>query len=327
MGIAEVYEQDMAAVAAEAARLAQKRGGSGSPGGGGGSKGPKAEWYQWRDGDNLIRILWPWRPNGEILKTSYSHRNVPPERDRHKCPKMTEPENKFECELCNALEEVAAIRSEVDLFPFRAAPEYVAQITLPFEGDDKVFMCRIPNGVRNWIITQQSTPHIGNLSSPAKGYLINVVRTKSGPDRNDVKYSTSFLPNTKILTEGEIKVILEQMKDLDKYLSVRDEDRNKLATLAAKMKAAMLSEHYAGPWRKSRRKTEDGGSQKTESTPTTTQSAPAPAPATAPVQQQPPKTVAQAQTQALGKKDCFGKYRGDSACSACKDEFTCQSAK
>ena len=213
-------------------------------------RGRDISWYKMVGGNNIIRILPPWIPQGPLAKTVWSHGGldkfniIDPTRQPSDgsaprpirtltCPTRTHPKDKIPCELCLAMAQLRkqTIPDAKGKYPMDfAKPKLRAYINVvdkkdpnPPVGSLKVQVCGISSTVYDWIVIQIANPRIGNIAHPEKGFDVIVNRT--GTTLTDTRYTSSFIPSPCPIHPNpeEVKRILAERQDLDKIWNVPDD--------------------------------------------------------------------------------------------------------
>jgi hypothetical protein len=183
--------------------------------------------YEWKTGENNLRVCPPWSAKGLVFKKLLSHFELPPEKSIHRC-QLTWPDKFNMCLIDEALEKVQAMFPEADLGRQRAGINYYANVIDRDEEEKGVQVCRFTEGMYNWITLQMDNPKIGDITDYEKGYdlvITKTVKPRKGGGTN-TKYSCSFIPGASPLHESDeaMSKWLTSLFDIDRVFGPLDDE-------------------------------------------------------------------------------------------------------
>lgn len=225
-----VHRPNMEAVKTEAARIRAEGDYSGDR---------DLEFYEWKTGQNNLRLLPPWSAKGLIFKKVLKHFEIPPEKQIFTC-QHTWPDKFDLCLSCEALDKVQAQFPEADLGRQRSTPNYYANVIDRDDEEKGVQLCRFSSSVYNWIMLQLDNPKIGDITDYEKGYDLVIDKTEKRRKGGGtyVKYTCSFIPGASPLHESDEAVTtwLTNLFDLDKvFRPLTDEEVSDMQGAASRM--------------------------------------------------------------------------------------------
>lgn len=184
--------------------------------------------YDWKTGENNLRLLPPWGAKGLVFKRVLSHFELPPEKSIYRC-QHTWPDKFNLCLLCEALEKVQAQFPEVDLGRQRSGINYYGNVIDRDEEEKGVQVCRFSPSVYNWLTLQMDNPKIGDITDYEKGFDLIITKTvkprKKGKG-DSTKYSCSFIPGALPLHESDEAMTkwLTGLFDIDRVFGPLDDE-------------------------------------------------------------------------------------------------------
>jgi hypothetical protein len=184
--------------------------------------------YEWKTGENNLRILPPWSAKGMVFKRVFTHFEIPPEKSVFKCM-LTWPDKFESCLICDGLDRVQSLFPEMDLGRQRYTMHYYANVIDRDEEEKGVQVCRFTGSIYNWLVLQMDNPKIGDITDYEKGYdvvITKTVRPRKKGKGDQIKYSCSFIPNSCPLHESDEAVAkwLSTLFDLDRVFGPLDDD-------------------------------------------------------------------------------------------------------
>jgi len=196
--------------------------------------------YEWKSGENVMRILPPWGARGLIAKPILTHFNIPPKDEITKCL-LTWPDKFEKCPICMRIEKILKALPALDLGRQEATTHYYANVIDREDEGEGVQLVRFTPGIYNWLMLQMDNPKIGDLTDVEEGYDITITKSekkRKGGKGSFTQYSNSFLPKPCPLHEDQEKVDewIGQMYNIDRvYGPFDDEQIAEMAGLAGKM--------------------------------------------------------------------------------------------
>lgn len=203
----------------EAEKIRQNDASSGS-----GSK--DLEFYQWKVGENNLRLLPPYNAKGLLFKFVQTHFKLPPDNKMYRCMHMWE--DKYDtCFICDALDKLKMQFPETNLSRQEASYEYYANVIDRDDEEKGVQICKFTTKIRNWIMTQIDNRKIGDISDYEQGFdlvITKVVKKTKGEDRTE--YTAGLVPRPCPLHEKDELVAkwLGDVVDLDRVYSPYTDD-------------------------------------------------------------------------------------------------------
>jgi hypothetical protein len=215
----QVHKPNMEHIKTEANRVREQGSGFGDQ---------DLNFYDWKNGENNLRILPPWSAKGLVFKKVLSHFEIPPERSIVKC--MDTWPDKFDlCYTCEAIDKVIAQLPELDLGRQKNSTHFYANVIDRDEEEKGVQVCRFTSGVYNWLVLQMDNPKIGDITDYEQGF--DIIITKSEKPRKKGKgtqtnYSCSFVPRPCPLHETDEAMAqwLQSLFDLDRVFGPPDDE-------------------------------------------------------------------------------------------------------
>lgn len=327
----QVFKPNMEHVKTEANRIREQ--------GEGGFGDKDLNFYEWKAGENNLRICPPWSAKGLVFRRVHSHFEIPPERSILKC--LDTWPDKFDlCFLCEGIDKVVAQLPELDLGRQKSSTHYYANVIDRDEEEKGVQVCRFTPGVYNWIVLQMDNPKIGDITDYEQGF--DLIITKSEKPRRKGKgtqtnYSCSFVPRPCPLheTDEAIAKWLAELYDLDRVFGAPDDE-----TLAEmKGAASRMVSYYFKKFREGHVATDTSSETKRESKEDLAASPSEVVDAPPPKTQQPAKTLEDIDPK--GVPSCFaglsspekhedgtlGFNENLEKCLLCAQELRCMDAK
>jgi hypothetical protein len=182
--------------------------------------------YDWKLGDNNLRLLPPWSAKGLVFKRLWSHFELPPEKSIYKCLDSW-PDKHNMCFFCEAIDRVVAQLPELDLGRQGASLQYYGNVIDRDEEDKGVQVCRFTPATYNWITLQMDNPKIGDITDYEQGFdlIINKSKKPRKGGGDTTKYTCSFVPRPCPLHETDQAVAewLSNLFDLDRVFGPPDD--------------------------------------------------------------------------------------------------------
>jgi hypothetical protein len=206
-----------------------------------GSRKDSIDRYEWKTGENNLRMLPPWNARGFHFKKQLAHFDMPPNRQICNCL-LTWPDKFEDCLVCKAIDSIVAQMPTLDLGRQSSSASYHANCIDRDNEDKGVQIVRFTPKTRNWIVLQQDKEKIGHIADIERGFDLCIDKTtkkrKDGSDQ--VEYVPSFTPERCPLHEDDktVALWLGQAYDLDKVVrSPTDEELGKVAKAIGAMTA------------------------------------------------------------------------------------------
>ena len=157
--------------------------------------------YDWVEGEQVFRLLWAYNAAGATGKMVYTH-FYGAEREPCRCPQLTYPEAGLVCQGCSDLNEIQAVRPDLDLGQSVARAKWYTQCTLPWNGprgDDTVTLVQFPQSFRNWMTLQMMSPHVGDITNPMRGVLVSVTKKIKGKRQRCLCEISDTMPISRLI--------------------------------------------------------------------------------------------------------------------------------
>lgn len=204
------------------------------------SQGSDINWWSIPSGMSSIRVLPPWDPTGRIALGVYSHRieYKDPESNYTKYS-WTCVEKTFgkPCNICAGLKRLQEAGITTTDYQPTSVTYYVNALVIydpvydnaikmgrtPEGNAQKPYslvVMRIPKTVYSWIVSQITSPLVGDITDPMNG--CNIVITKEGTGIN-TRYSCTLSPEGRTAIPNEILTSLE-LYNLDEIFSTGFDD-------------------------------------------------------------------------------------------------------
>lgn len=199
-------------------------------------------WWSIPVGTSSIRIMPPWDPTGRVALPVHQHRieyqdpSVSYKRYNWTCMKRTFEGN---CPICDVLEEMRAAgidTKEYDSSRFTYYmnilvmydPLYENGVKSGLTGDrleglpsGTLAVSRIPKTIYDWVVSQITSPLVGDITSLDNG--IDVYITKEGSGLG-TKYTPTFSPNGRTAVPQQMRDSNPSLYDLSALFNRRDTD-------------------------------------------------------------------------------------------------------
>lgn len=210
----------------------------------------KLDWYKWKVGDNVIRLLPPYNASGKIFRRTGDHYQMPPKNEIHRCMTETWPDQTDVCYFCDTLDRLLHEFPELKLGRQSTTTKYLANVIVRGEEESKgPQVVRFTESMYNWIMLQMSDSQIGDVTDYEQGIDIKVTRKvikrKDGNDRTE--YVLNTMPRPRPLSDDDdiIAKWLDTLPDLDKVLKYPSDDKlSEMRGYASKMES-----HYVRKYR------------------------------------------------------------------------------
>lgn len=205
-------------------------------------QGSEINWWSIPSGMSSIRILPPWDPTGRIALGVYSHRieYKDPESNYTKYS-WTCVDKTFgkQCNICAGLMRLQEAGITTTEYQPTSVNYYVNALVIydpvydnavkmgrnPEGNAQKPYslvVMRIPKTVYSWIVSQITSPLVGDITDPVNG--CNIVITKEGTGIN-TRYSCTLSPEGRTAIPNEVLNSLELYNLDDIFSSGFDDDR------------------------------------------------------------------------------------------------------
>lgn len=210
-------------------------------------------WWNIPNGMSSIRVLPPWDPTGRIALGVFSHRieYQDPESNYRKyswtCVNRTFGKR---CNICEGLERIKASGVSIDEYLPDTCTYYINALVIYDPAYDNAVkmgrdpkgtqapyshvLMRIPKSVYTWIVSQITSPLVGDITDPQTG--INLVINKEGAGLS-TRYSTTLSPDGRTPIPPEVLNTLE-LYNLDEIFSSGFEDARVERMVASLNKSA-----------------------------------------------------------------------------------------
>lgn len=218
--IINVHKPNMEFVATEAARIRAQNVDSGA-------EDRDLNFYTWKTGDNILRLLPPWSAKGFVFRKVCTHFEIPPERSVVKCL-MTWPDKFDDCSLCSAIDKVQALFPSSDLGRQRYNVHYYCNVIDREDEGEGVQICRMTPSMYNWVQLQMDDPKIRDLTDYESSFDLKITKTvKRSKGRDNIRYSCSFVPERCPLHEKDNVAVmwLSSLYDLDRVFGPPDDEQ------------------------------------------------------------------------------------------------------
>jgi hypothetical protein len=151
-------------------------------------------YYDWKNGDNNLRLLPPWSAKGWHFLQVFSHFELPPDKKISRC--MHTWANVYDtCYICEAIDKVLSQFPELDLGRISQAEHWYGQVIDRDDEASGIQIVRFTPPTRNWVMLQMANPKIGDVADIETGFDINFKRgkkaRKKGPPQ--VSYDPEFV--------------------------------------------------------------------------------------------------------------------------------------
>ena len=186
----------------------------------------RGDFYEWKAGENVLRLMPPWDAKGHVFKEVMSHFEIPPKREIVRCL-ATWPDEYDDCPICEKIKKVNRVLPAVDTDRIAMTTHYYANVIDRDEEEAGPLVCRFPPSVFNWVMTQMDNPKIGNITDIDNGFDLIITKSeKRGKRGKFIKYDTSFVPKPATLTddEEELEGWIDNMANLDMLFSEPGDD-------------------------------------------------------------------------------------------------------
>lgn len=205
-------------------------------------QGSEINWWSIPSGMSSIRVLPPWDPTGRIALGVYSHRieYKDPESNYTKYS-WTCVDKTFgkPCNICAGLKRLQEAGITTTEYQPTSVNYYVNALVIydpvydnavkmgrnPEGNAQKPYslvVMRIPKTVYSWIVSQITSPLVGDITDPVNG--CNIVITKEGTGIN-TRYSCTLSPEGRTAIPNEVLNSLELYNLDDIFSSGFDDDR------------------------------------------------------------------------------------------------------
>lgn len=151
-------------------------------------------YYDWKNGDNNLRLLPPWSAKGLHFLQVFSHFELPPDKKISRCM-HTWGNIHDTCYICEAIDKVLSMFPALDLGRISQADHWYGQAIDRDDEPKGVQIVRFTPPTRNWVMLQMANPKIGDVADIETGFDINFKRgkkpRKKGPPQ--VSYDPDFV--------------------------------------------------------------------------------------------------------------------------------------
>lgn len=183
-------------------------------------------WYDWRQGENLIRLCPPYSQKGMYLKYVGYHYRIDEKGNKGRCLLLTHGDiPNIQCPFCNKLD---AVKQQYPHFnvgfyaPRRKAYGWVIDQKDPQKGPQ---IANFPGGVADWVTIQLDNYEydIANITS---GVDICITKSGSSKDWKSIRYDKTLTPSRSPLAPNDqiLADWISKMKDLDMIFKVPEKE-------------------------------------------------------------------------------------------------------
>lgn len=215
-----VHKPNMDYVRQEAERIAKAK----QDGGGG-----KIQRYEWKDGDNVFRLLPCWAAHGRIFRKEAEHWELLPGKEHFPCILETWPSKADRCPICEAIDKLLALFPELSLSRQEPAAKYAVNMIDRSEESKGVQIVRFTPALYNWVTNEMNTT-AGDVTDIEHGIDLKVVlklkKRRSGKGEQK-EYTPSWIPRQVPLSDDDELVAkwLGGLIDLDKIKPYPDDEK------------------------------------------------------------------------------------------------------
>lgn len=205
-------------------------------------QGSEINWWSIPSGMSSIRVLPPWDPTGRIALGVYSHRIEYKDPDSNYTKySWTCVDKTFgkQCNICAGLKRLQEAGITTTEYQPTSVTYYVNALVIydpvydnavkmgrnPEGNAQKPYslvVMRIPKTVYSWIVSQITSPLVGDITDPVNG--CNIVITKEGTGIN-TRYSCTLSPEGRTAIPNEVLNSLELYNLDDIFSTGFDDDR------------------------------------------------------------------------------------------------------
>lgn len=185
--------------------------------------------YDWKEGDNNLRLLPCWAAHGRIFRKEAEHWELAPGKDHFPCLLETWPSKTDHCPICDAIDKILAAFPELELRRQMPASKYAANVIDRDDEEKGVQIARFTPASYNWIMAEMGNPKIGDVTDIETGIDLKVVlkikARKGGGTQKE--YTPGWMPRVTPLHEDDDLVAqwLEGLYDLDKLKPYPDDEK------------------------------------------------------------------------------------------------------
>ena len=209
----QIYELDRQAIS-QHAQIAREREQSRGSGEG------DIKWYDWKNGENVLRLTVPYSARGRIFKEVGKHYDIPALQEGAQeknplCFNITFSEIPgIVCPYCSAMEAITQQIPGFSVSDFRPSRNGYTWVIDRRAMDVGPQLARFPAGVFDWVMIQLDNVEwdIANINN---GVDIHI--TKTGAGKKGTKYVPTLSPQRSALAPNEqvLAFWLSKIKDLD----------------------------------------------------------------------------------------------------------------
>lgn len=216
-----IHKPNMDYVKNEAERIAKEKD---SKGGGG-----KIQRYEWKQGDNVFRLLPCWAAHGRIFRKEAEHWELMPGKEHFPCILETWPSKADRCPICDAIDKLLAQFPELSLKRQEPAAKYAVNIIDRAEEAKGVQIVRFTPALYNWAVTEMNTT-AGDVTDIEHGIDLKVVlkmkKRRSGKGEQK-EYTPSWIPRQVPLSDDDelVEAWLNGLFDLDRIKPYPDDEK------------------------------------------------------------------------------------------------------
>lgn len=190
---------------------------------------PDIKRYQWKLGENILRLLPSWGVHGKLFHEDAKHFNMPPNSEWGSCLTKTWPKLFSQCPVCEDLEELK------ELFP--AASFYLQESSLKWcanviDRDDESAgpqIVSMTNTVYSWIVLKMKSKNVGDITDVTSGIDLCVDKKigKRRDGKDMVEYDPGFVPRATPLAETNelIESWCSNLYNLDEIMKPLSDDK------------------------------------------------------------------------------------------------------